>query len=372
MSCYAGLMSGTSLDGIDAVLVDITTDRCQVLAATHEDYPDALLARLRRAIEAPAQVGLDELGALDTQVGEAFAAAALSLLRSSGLDAAQVRAIGSHGQTLRHQPRGSAPFSLQIGDANVIAERTGIDVVADFRRRDVAAGGEGAPLVPAFHAALFAKPGQTRVVANIGGIANITVLHADGAVTGFDTGPGNCLMDGWLQRYYQQDFDRDGALAAAGHVYEPLLSRLLTEPYFALPAPKSTGRELFNLAWLQERLGDVQLSPQDMLATLCQYTAETLARAIAHSGTGAVAELLICGGGALNPQLMQRLGRLLPATPVCSTAQYGIATLHVEAAAFAWMAHQHLQGLPANLPAVTGARGLRCLGALYPGAVTAT
>lgn len=372
MSCYAGLMSGTSLDGIDAVLVDITDDRCQVLAVTHSDYPSALLTRLRLAIEAPEHVGLDELGALDTLVGEAFAAAALSLLHSSGLQADQVRAIGSHGQTLRHQPRGTAPFSLQIGDANIIAERTGIDVVADFRRRDVAAGGEGAPLVPAFHAALFGKPGQTRVVANIGGIANITVLHADGAVTGFDTGPGNCLMDGWMQRHCQQDFDRDGALAAAGQVYEPLLARLLTEPYLALPAPKSTGRELFNLPWLQQRLGDVQLSPQDMLATLCQYTAETLAGAVKQAGAGAVAELLICGGGALNPQLLQRLGRLLPATQVCSTAQYGMAPLQVEAAAFAWMAHQHLQGLPANLPAVTGARGLRRLGALYPGAVTAT
>ena len=179
-------------------------------------------------------------------------------------------------------------------------------------------------------------------------------------------------MDGWTQRHCQLDFDRDGTLAAAGRVYEPLLARLLTEPYLALPAPKSTGRELFNLPWLQERLGNVQLSPQDMLATLCQYTAETLAGAIAQAGAGTVAELLICGGGALNPQLLQRLSRLLPATPVCSTAQYGIAPLHVEAAAFAWMAHQHVQGLPANLPAVTGARGLRCLGALYPGAVTAT
>ena len=372
MSCYAGLMSGTSLDGIDAVLIDITTDRWQVLAATHEDYPATLLARLRHAIDAPAQVGLDELGELDTLVGEAFAAAALSLLHSSGVNAGRVRAIGSHGQTLRHQPRGAAPFTLQIGDANIIAERTGIDVVADFRRRDVAAGGQGAPLVPAFHAALFAQPDRTRVIANIGGIANITVLHADGAVTGFDTGPGNCLMDGWVQRHCQQDYDRDGALAAAGVVYEPLLAQLLTEPYLALPAPKSTGRELFNLAWLHQRLGDVQLSPQDMLATLCQYTAETLAGAMVQSGAGAVAELLICGGGALNPQLLQRLSRLLPATQVRSTAQYGMAPLHVEAAAFAWMAHQHLQGLPANLPAVTGARGLRRLGALYPGAVTAT
>ena len=372
MSCYAGLMSGTSLDGIDAVLVDITADCCQVLAATHDDYPQALLARLRQAIETPTQVGLDELGELDTLVGEAFAAAALNLLRSSAVPATQVRAIGSHGQTMRHQPRGAAAFSLQIGDANIIAERTGIDVVADFRRRDVAAGGEGAPLVPAFHAALFASPGQTRVVANIGGIANITLLQADGAVTGFDTGPGNCLMDGWTQRHCQLAFDCDGALAAAGQVYEPLLARLLTEPYLALPAPKSTGRELFNLPWLQERLHEIRLSPQDMLATLCQYTAETLAGAIAQAGAGAIAELLVCGGGALNPQLLQRLSRLLPATPVCSTAQYGIAPLHVEAAAFAWMAQQHVQRLPANLPAVTGARGLRCLGALYPGAVTAT
>ena len=372
MSRYVGLMSGTSLDGIDAVLVDLSDKGCQVLAAIHEDYPGDLLHSLRTAIEHPDGVGLDELGSLDTRVGEAFATATLSLLRASNTAASAVRAIGSHGQTLRHQPRGRAPFTLQIGDASIIAERTGIDVVADFRRRDVAAGGEGAPLVPAFHAALFAVPGEARVVANLGGIANITVLAADGAVTGFDTGPGNCLMDGYLQRHCALDYDRHGQLAAAGQVHHILLERLMDEPYLALPAPKSTGRELFNQNWLQAKSQDLRLSVEDMLATLCEYTAQTVALGMERSGAGQATQLLLCGGGALNPQLHARLQRLLPTAAVQSTAHYGMAPMQIEGAAFAWLAHRHVQGLPGNLPAVTGASGLRPLGALYPGAVTAT
>lgn len=383
MTLFAGLISGTSMDGVEAVLLEIRDDQgFAILGALHLDYPDALSRRLRVAIANPAGCGLDELGALDAWVGEVFAEAALALLQKTGTAAGAVRAIGSHGQTVLHRPRVPLPFTLQIGDASRIAERTGIDVVADLRRRDMAAGGEGAPLVPAFHAAAFGAAGEDRAVVNIGGIANVTLLGADGSVRGFDTGPGNCLMDLWAAEHLRRPFDRDGALAARGEVQPALLARLLAEPYLALPPPKSTGRELFHREWLEAALKQHPAAVADVQATLSEYTAVTIARglAIAHGpgGTHGPAagagfqprELLVCGGGAFNTELMRRLALQLPGVKVTSTAARGIAPDQVEAALFAWLAHRFIEGLPGNLVAVTGARGPRVLGALHRGAVT--
>jgi len=370
MSLYAGLISGTSMDGVEAVLLDIQPGGFAIRGALHFDYPPALALRLKRAVANPQGCYLDELGALDAEVGEVFATAVLQLLEKERVTPAAVRAIGSHGQTLLHRPMAKPAFTLQIGDANRIAERTGIDVVADFRRRDMAAGGEGAPLVPAFHAAAFAAPGVARVVVNIGGIANITVLGADGGVSGFDTGPGNCLMDLWASEHLGTPFDRDGALAAQGQVRVPLLEILLQEPYLRRAPPKSTGRELFQREWLQRALDVQPGGVADVQATLCEYTALTIALAIRELAGLQPAEVLICGGGAWNRELMRRLALRLPQSVVQDTSARGIAPDQVEAALFAWLAQRFIAGLPGNLVAVTGASGPRVLGALYRGAVT--
>ncbi|MFO7324977.1 MAG: anhydro-N-acetylmuramic acid kinase [Pseudomonadota bacterium] len=366
MTLCAGLISGTSMDGVEAVLLD-AGDSLRVRDALHLDYPPGLAARLKRAVAAPAACGLDELGYLDAAIGEVFADAAAALLRKAGVDAREVRIIGSHGQTLLHRPRQAPAFTLQVGDPNRIAERTGIDVVADFRRRDMAAGGEGAPLVPAFHAAAFASPGEDRAVVNIGGIANITTLAADGAVGGFDTGPGNCLMDLWAEEHLGAPFDRDGALAARGCVDEELLATLLAEPYLALPPPKSTGRELFNRAWLAPALARHPAEVADVMATLSEFTARTIADALRAVPGFSPRELLVCGGGARNAELVRRLAAQLPGVQVASTAARGIAPEHVEAALFAWLALRFIEGQAGNVTTVTGARGPRVLGALYRG-----
>ncbi len=370
MTLYAGLISGTSMDGVEAVLLDVQQGRFAIRGALHLDYPPALALRLKQAVANPQGCDVDEFGALDAEVGEVFAEAAMRLLASAGIEARQVRAIGSHGQTLLHRPLASLPFTLQIGDANRIAERTGIDVVADFRRRDMAAGGEAAPLVPAFHAAAFAAPGVARVVVNIGGISNITVLGADGSVGGFDTGPGNCLMDLWASEHLGTPYDSDGALAASGQVHAPLLRRLLQEPYLQRLPPKSTGRELFQRRWLQQALDVHPAAIADVQATLCEYTAVTIVAAIRELSGVQPEELLVCGGGARNLELMRRLALHLPGARVQSTAARGIAPEHVEGALFAWLAQRFIDGLPGNLVAVTGARGPRVLGALHRGAVT--
>jgi anhydro-N-acetylmuramic acid kinase len=372
MPLYAGLISGTSMDGVEAVLLDIAHEGFTIVGARHHDYPPTLALRLKRAVASPQTCDLDELGSLDAQVGEVFADAALRLLEVTGIKAAQVRAIGSHGQTLLHRPSASLPFTLQVGDANRIAERTSIDVVADFRRRDMAAGGEGAPLVPAFHAAAFAAPGVARVVVNIGGISNITVLGADGQVSGFDTGPGNCLMDLWATEHLGTAFDMDGALAASGQVHTPLLRALLQEPYLLRRPPKSTGRELFQRQWLQRALDAHPAGVADVQATLCEYTAATVVAAIRELASVQPEELLVCGGGARNRELMRRLAQQLPQALVRDTAARGIAPEQVEAALFAWLAHRFIAQLPGNLVSVTGARGPRILGALHRGAVTSS
>jgi anhydro-N-acetylmuramic acid kinase len=370
MTLYAGLISGTSMDGVEAVLLQIADGQFQVRGAIHQDYPAGLAARLKNAVASPAQCDLDEFGALDASTGEVFGAAAMSLLQSCAVNPGDVRAIGSHGQTLLHRPRQDLPYTIQIGDPNRIAEITGIDVVADFRRRDMAAGGEAAPLVPAFHAAAFGASGEDRAVVNIGGIANLTLLHADGHVGGFDTGPGNCLMDLMAARHMGTPYDEGGRLAAQGRVQEALLQELLAEPYLARPAPKSTGRELFHWSWLEPRLRACPVAAADAQATLCEYTATTIARALSAVQGFAPRELLVCGGGALNKELLRRLAANVPQCRVLDTGVHGIAPTQVEAALFAWLSHRYLESVPGNITAVTGARGPRVLGALYKGAVT--
>ena len=365
---FLGLISGTSADGIDAALCRLGDDgehaRCELVAAHTCRWDDALRERLVHLGQGGDCTSLDELGALDVQVARAFADAALALLDDAGVASTAVRAIGSHGQTVRHRPQAAFPFTLQIGDGNVIAERTGITTVADFRRRDVAAGGHGAPLLPALHAALLSSPDESRAVLNLGGIANLTLLPRHGDVRGFDTGPANALMDAWCQRHTGAAFDADGAFAAQGQVDDALLASLRAEPWFALPPPKSTGREQFHLAWLESRLHDTALRPQDVQATLLELTAASVADALLATQPD-TARVLACGGGVHNPRLLARIAARLPGSVVESTAMQGVDPDFVEAMGFAWLARQALAGRPGNLPTVTGARGPRILGAIF-------
>ena len=361
---YLGLISGTSADGIDAALVSFEQGTPQLRGALTHPWPAPLRDRVLAVAQDLQAFDLDAFGRLDVAIGRHFAEAAQQLLATSGTPAAAVRAIGSHGQTVRHRPGGEAPFTLQLGDATVIAERCGIDVVADFRRADVAAGGQGAPLLPALHAMLLGRPGHARVVLNLGGIANITVLGADGKVLGFDTGPANGLLDAWCLQHVGEPFDRDGAFAARGQVNPALLEALLGDTYFALAPPKSTGREHFHLAWLARQPGVQALAPADVQATLLELTVRSVTAAIEAHAPGAE-DVLVCGGGVHNPLLMQRLTDSLAPRQVGSTAAHGIDPDYLEATAFAWLARQRVLGLPGNLPAVTGARGRRVLGALY-------
>ena len=362
---YLGLISGTSADGIDAALVSFEADRPRLVAARTHPWPAALRRQILAVAQGEAALDLDAFGRLDIALGHGFAEAALALLGQNDTPAAAVRAIGSHGQTLRHRPTGEHAFTLQLGDPATIAERCGIDVVADFRRADVAAGGQGAPLLPAVHAMLLAVPGRTRVVLNLGGIANITVLGADGTVLGFDTGPANGLLDAWCLRQRGEAFDTDGAFAASGRVDQALLDALLAEPYFALAPPKSTGREHFHLDWLTAQPRVAALAPADVQATLLELTARSTAEAIARHAPDAV-DVLACGGGVHNGALMRRLAERLSPRALASTAAFGVDPDFLEATAFAWLARQRLLGLPGNLPAVTGARGPRLLGAIHP------
>ncbi len=361
---YIGLISGTSADSIDAVLVRFRDGLPQILASHAHPWPPALRQRMLAVAQGEAALDLDAWGRLDVEIGYQFADAAMLVLANSCTPATAVRAIGSHGQTLRHRPGGDFPFTLQLGDPSVIAERCGIDVVADFRRADVAAGGQGAPLLPALHAMLLGAADRTRAVLNLGGIANLTVLAADGGVRGFDTGPANGLLDAWCQRHRGEPFDRDGTFAAHGNVVPGLLEALLADPYFALPPPKSTGREYFQLDWLAAHASISTLDPADVQATLLELTACSIARALAQYAPAAN-EVLACGGGVHNRELMRRLAERLGSRRLCSTAEHGIDPDFLEATAFAWLARQRLLKLPGNLPAVTGARGPRVLGAIY-------
>jgi anhydro-N-acetylmuramic acid kinase len=360
---YLGLISGTSLDAIDAALVDFDIAPLRIIATSATAFEPKLKRRISALIDRADSVDLDEVGQIDVEVGRAFAGAALALLQSAGVSAGKVTAIGSHGQTLRHRPDLPAPFTWQIGDPNTLAEMTGVNVVADFRRRDVAAGGQGAPLLPVFHDRVFRSDSEDRVIANLGGIANITILTRGSAVTGFDTGPANRLLDAWISLHQDKEFDAGGAWAATGRIDETLLQELLDEPYLRLAPPKSTGRELFNLPWLRKKLGLFSLQARDVQATLQQFTARSLAEAVRRHAPGAA--LYICGGGAHNLGLLRSIAALIAPNQVASTAALGLDPDYVEAVAFAWFAKRTLEGLASSAASVTGAKGARILGGVY-------
>jgi len=364
MTFYVGVLSGTSMDSVDAVLADVGHDGVQVHASQESPIAPALRRRLEAALETSRLSAL-ECWRLDAAVGAAFADAVDSLLAMAKIPAAQVRAIGSHGQTLYHAPDDDPPLTVQVGDPNVIARRTGIAVVADFRRMDIAAGGQGAPLAPAFHAFAFAHRHATRAVLNVGGIANLSRVPPGGAtVTGFDTGPGNTLMDLWASRHVGTAFDRDGRFAASGRISEALLGRLLSDPYFQRPPPKSTGREHFNARWLDSRLaGHGTLEVADVQRTLLELTVESVSRALERGITAD--ELYVCGGGALNTELMRRLRERLAPLPVEPTDVLGVPAKAVEGAAFAWLAACRVDRRAAVPGAVTGAREAAVLGGVY-------
>jgi anhydro-N-acetylmuramic acid kinase len=366
---YLGLISGTSADGIDVALASFDPAPRLHASATCA-YPDDLRQRILGLAQGDGRIALDELGALDVEIARAFAASALRVLADHGVAAGDVRALGSHGQTVRHRPGTATPYTLQLGDPNVIAELAGIVTVADFRRRDMAAGGQGAPLAPAFHAAMLASDGASRVVLNLGGIANITVLPENSAdpILGFDTGPASCLLDAWAQRHLGVGFDADGKFAASGRVDPALLARMLADPYFHAPPPKSTGREIFHLRWLQQHLDAGDIAPADVQATLLELTVRSVADAIRASAPRA-REVLVCGGGVHNGALMHALANALAPLPVRSTATRGIDPDFVEAMLFAWLARERMLGRPApGVYSVTGASGPRVLGGIYFGA----
>jgi anhydro-N-acetylmuramic acid kinase len=362
MALYLGVMSGTSLDGLDIALIE-QEHSTRLLGTRYLPMPD----ELRSALLSLCASGPDELAraAIAEQQWVTLAAHGINeLLMQHGIPAQNVRAIGSHGQTVRHEP--ARGFSIQIGNPALLAELTGISVVSDFRRRDVAAGGQGAPLVPAFHQALFASEDSTRAILNIGGFSNLSLLEPERPVHGFDCGPGNVLLDAWIQRHQGLTYDQGGQWAASGQVQMQLLHTLLSDPYFQTQGPKSTGRELFNLAWLDQHLHNLPaFAAVDVQATLLELTAISITEALKAAQQN-TQMLLVCGGGAHNHSLMRRLAQLLPDSQVSSTDEHGVPADWVEAMAFAWLAHCCLEGIPANRPSVTGARGLRVLGAIYP------
>lgn len=362
---YIGLMSGTSVDGIDAALVEFNDGKITLIDFHYQSFPEQLRRQIQQISQPDQPILLKDYGKLDSHLGQLFAEAALTLLDKTQLPPERIHAIGSHGQTVYHAPESPNGFSLQIGDPNRIAELTGITTVADFRRRDIACGGQGAPLVPAFHQAIFADPLQAKTILNIGGIANITVLNHP-AVMGFDTGPGNAFMDSWCQQHLGTSYDRDGHWAATGQIQPLLLSALKSDAYFQLAPPKSTGKEYFSTQWLQQKLQLFSnIKAEDVQATLCQLTADSIAEAIRQHAADSQ-QVLVCGGGAHNRQLLKQLQQQLTAE-VVSTASVGIDPDHVEAIAFAWLARQTLNKLPGNLCSVTGASSPALLGGIYPG-----
>jgi anhydro-N-acetylmuramic acid kinase len=375
-SCFIGLMSGTSLDGVDGVLAQIASNgslqvKAHAFAAFQAEFRESLLALN--------QSGPDELhrsALAGNAIARHYADVVATLLHQTGIQATQVSAIGAHGQTVRHRPLEfdadparhwpAVGYTLQLINPALLAELTGIDVVADFRSRDLAAGGQGAPLVPAFHQGVFAQPGRCVAVLNIGGIANLSVLKADGSVLGWDCGPGNALMDFWCARHTGQAFDRDGAWAASGQLHPELLSSLASDRFLSKPPPKSTGRDLFNPAWLLQHLDLFEgLKPADVQATLCTYTAYACSQDLLRYAPEA-SQLVVCGGGALNGELMRQMAAHVPGVDVVNSETLGLPPLQVEAAAFAWLAFKTVRRETSSLPSVTGARGARVLGAVYP------
>lgn len=352
-------MSGTSLDGIDAALVDFSKG-AHVRHAITLPFDTELRRSIRALIESPHSASLDVIGKVDAELGLAYSAAALQLIGQASANANDVAAIGCHGQTIRHSPDTDPSFTWQIGDPNRVVAGTGIPVVADFRRMDMALGGQGAPLVPAFHHAVFGSDDEVRTVVNIGGIANITRLGS--TVTGYDIGPGNGLMDAWIQRNRGENFDRDGAWAASGKVDEKLLAALSADPFFQKAPPRSTGREHFNLQWLLEHLAGRELTPEHVQATLLAFTTESIVREVRRAGARRV---LLCGGGTRNKTLQEAISVSLDGVPVQATDDHGVNADFVEAAAFAWLARERLAGRPGNIPSVTGAKRAATLGSIY-------
>ena len=370
---YIGLMSGTSLDGADGVLVDFSGSKLNVLAAASEAFPDAFRAELL-ALNTPSHNELHRAALAANQLAAVYARVVASLLGQSGINSANIKATGAHGQTVRHQPQQTpvlSSYTLQLNNPALLAELTGIDVVADFRSRDVAAGGQGAPLVPAFHQSVFGRPDEKVAVLNLGGISNLSVLPPSGSglgepIIGFDCGTGNALMDAWCQQHSGKPFDAGGAWAASGKLIPELLASLLDDPYFVKPAPKSTGRDLFSLDWLAQKLAPFAgARAEDIQNTLGEFTVSPCISAINSYGKDSK-ELIVCGGGAFNLHLMQRLQTGLSAMRVSSSQAHGLPPLQVEAAAFAWLARQTVNQKPGNLAGVTGAAGPRILGAIYP------
>jgi anhydro-N-acetylmuramic acid kinase len=361
---FIGVLSGTSMDNVDVAVVDFKVSPPKLLASLNYPIPTTYKERCLKISE-QGRGDIDELGSLDSAFGKLFAEAVLTLLEKANLSATEIQAIGSHGQNLRHRPDLTPPFTLQIGDPNIIAELTGILTVADFRRRDIAVGGQGAPLAPGFHNDAFRTELVDRVIINIGGISNVTHLpkKLTAPIIGFDTGPGNCLMDIWIKEQLGKTYDQNGEYAATGKVNPALLEHFLADPYFSLIAPKSTGREYFNLAWINRHLKVATLNPADIQATLLALTARSIADALYHY-TPPRSEIFVCGGGIHNTLLIETLSKIVKQT-VQSTEALGIHPDWVEAALFAWLAKQRLEGKAGNCPSVTGARHSTLLGALF-------
>ncbi len=371
---YIGLMSGTSIDGVDAALIDLSKQQFKLIGTLYQAYPNSIKQTLSNIIQGK-QSALADQAKLDNELAILNANAVNALLKDTRVAPSKITAIGYHGQTIFHQPDGDHPNSLQLGDANVLVAKTGITVVADFRRMDMAVGGQGAPLVPAFHQFLFQNNTQTKskniAILNIGGIANLTILPADNtqAITGFDTGPGNCLLDEWIQLEKDQAFDKHGAWASQGQLNKHLLEALLDDNYFSKKPPKSTGREYFHLSWLREKCKqkDIDLTAipaQDVQSTLASLSAITIARAIAEHAPG-TQQVFVCGGGAHNQFLLELLQAQLGEISLATTTALGLDPDWVEASAFGWLAQQRLTKRPANIPSVTGASKLVLLGAIY-------
>ena len=370
---YIGLMSGTSLDGVDVVLVDFSDQQVSLLASLTYDIPSSLKQDLVNTLNPEWRGSLGNIGLLNQQLGKLFADASNALIEKEKLDRKSIRAIGSHGQTLWHQPYGDFPFSIQLGDTSLIAEKTKITTVADFRSRDIAAGGQGAPLVPAFHQAFLSQQDKNRVILNIGGISNITVLPSSTSgitISGYDTGPGNGLIDAWVSANTKNTYDKNGDWGKSGTIIPDILNKLLGDDFFSKPSPKSTGKELFNLKWIETIIGKRLTSekPKDIQATLTELTAKSIADSVNKHNheNNHFDELYICGGGVHNSFLTERIRHYLPDTMIASTADIGIDPDWMEAIAFAWLAKQTMEGNTSNLPEVTGSKGRRILGAIYP------
>lgn len=363
---YIGLMSGTSVDGVDAVLVDLSDEKISPIASARFDIPSGLQNTLL-SFNTAAKNELDNYASSDVAVGRLLAKSVNDLLETTPYNNKDISAIGSHGQTIRHYPNSETPTTLQIGDPNIIAELTGITTVADFRRRDMAAGGQGAPLVPAFHAAFFHHPSEDRAILNLGGIANLTLLPADTnqKVIGFDTGPANCLLNDWIKNKKQRDYDDAGQWSASGEVNQPLLNIYLSDPYFAEAPPKSTGRDYFQLEWLKNNLNKIgAINAIDVQSTLAELTIQSVANDLRQYASN-TKHLFVCGGGVHNQDLLERLQTCLPGIGIESTSAIGVEPDYVEATAFAWLAKQTLNHQTINLSSITGAKHCRILGGIY-------